>query len=375
MKSFEQICSMSQKELKAYLKKYLNGKHYKVIDEDGFLFAKAKDKNPIPVLLTAHMDTVHTKNITTIEKVPYVTKDGKTETRISSPQGIGGDDRCGVYMIMNIIKYYNVSVLFCEDEEIGRVGAKKFVKTKHVDDIDIKYMIELDRHGSNDAVYYDCDNKEFTKWIEENTGYKKTWGSFSDISTLMPALKIAGVNFSCGYYNEHKTEEYVVLEEMEATQNMVCELLNKEIPQTFEFIEDVWSSYYNNSYSKSYSSFGSSSYRNSNQNSQLSLKDYCYDDFDYDYDYDGYGDDYFSKLQKKSKTNTSNNATNSKNKKKKPIIQISDTEVELFVMVDPDEFGYSTLSITASTKPECWMRLFMKYKYLTYNDIEDYYYV
>ena len=45
-----------------------------------------------------------------------------------SPQGIGGDDRCGVWMILQILRTANCHVLFCEDEEVGCVGAKKFTK-------------------------------------------------------------------------------------------------------------------------------------------------------------------------------------------------------------------------------------------------------
>ena len=57
MKKFEDICRMTQEEVKAYMKKYLISKKYDVIDEDGFLYAKGTN----PVLLVAHMDTVHTQ--------------------------------------------------------------------------------------------------------------------------------------------------------------------------------------------------------------------------------------------------------------------------------------------------------------------------
>ena len=69
-----------------------------------------------------------------------------------SPQGIGGDDRAGVYMILEIIKQANCHVLFCEDEEIGDIGAKKFVKSNMP--LPVYYIIELDRQRHNDAVYY-----------------------------------------------------------------------------------------------------------------------------------------------------------------------------------------------------------------------------
>ena len=54
MKSFGDICKMTQPEVKAYMKSFLTSKKYEPIDEDGFLYAKGD----VPVLLVAHMDTV-----------------------------------------------------------------------------------------------------------------------------------------------------------------------------------------------------------------------------------------------------------------------------------------------------------------------------
>ena len=34
-------------------------------------------------------------------------------------------------------------------------------------------MIELDRANSKDAVFYECDNKDFTEYITSSTGYKE----------------------------------------------------------------------------------------------------------------------------------------------------------------------------------------------------------
>ena len=83
MKNFENICKMSQGKLKAYLTKYLKRHYNYVKSSDGFLYAKGT----FPVLLVAHMDTVHK------DAVQQVIYEGNI---ISSPQGIGGDDRCGI---------------------------------------------------------------------------------------------------------------------------------------------------------------------------------------------------------------------------------------------------------------------------------------
>ena len=240
---FGKICCKTQEELKVYLSALLSSKGYKVVNKDGFIYAKGE----LPYLVTAHMDTVHEVQVSR-----YNVHKWKGQHRIQAPKiGIGGDDRCGIYMIVRmILDGLRPSVLFCEDEEIGSVGARKFCKTKYVNDLkELNYLIELDRANSNDAVFYDCDNPEFTKFIIENTGYKEAHGTWTDIVELSDECGIASVNFSCGYYNAHRTNEYVIFEEMQRTICTVEKLLSMESEQ-FKFIKKV--SRYNNWYDDYY---------------------------------------------------------------------------------------------------------------------------
>ena len=249
-KNFIDICKMSQEKLEDYLVDKLKEYKYDPLVDDGFIYARGTCN----ILLTAHMDTVHEEMV---RKYYLITKADGNHI-ITSPQGIGGDDRCGIYMILKIIEDgYRPFILFCEDEEIGRVGAKKFVKTNFISELEaMKYMIELDRANENDAVFYDCDNEDFTKYILEQTGYTEAYGSFSDISTLAPEAGVAAVNLSCGYYNAHTEKEEVVYEEMISTTKMVEKLLTIEKDcNQFEYIESPYSyssygyyGYYGNSY-------------------------------------------------------------------------------------------------------------------------------
>lgn len=233
MNSFEKICRMSQKELKKYVAKRLKETHDNITVGDGFVYAQGT----FPVLLVAHMDTVHKE----LPKVIYY--DRETDS-VLSPQGIGGDDRCGVYMIFEVIKRFNCSVLFCEDEEIGAVGTEKFLDTKLAKTLEFNYAIEFDRQGKNDAVFYDCDNPEFEDFITEEF-YKTAYGTFSDISYLAPYLECAAVNLSCGYYKPHTTNEYVVLKEMEDSIQAACNILARTTEaDKFEYIEVKYSSGY-----------------------------------------------------------------------------------------------------------------------------------
>lgn len=260
MKTFIKICKKNQPTLKKWLEKMLNAKYKEVINADGFLYAKGSPK--CPVLLTAHMDTVHD------ETCKYVTITRENDkTILSSAQGIGGDDRCGIWIIYKILTKtkYRPSILFCEDEEIGGVGSGKFTKTTYIDDLkELKYLIELDRAHPNDAVYYDCGNEDFKDYIGKMTGYREATGSFSDISHLSPESDKASVNLSCGYYNAHRLDEYVVFEEMFDTFKVTKKLLaDAKNCEAYDYQEEVydnyWSSYFNNRYGYDYG-FGSGGY-------------------------------------------------------------------------------------------------------------------
>lgn len=236
-KKFEEICQMSQPVLKNYVIAQLGYTHSVVSADDGFVYAKGN----FPVLLVAHMDTVH-KNL------PYTIIYSSKTKSMSSPNGIGGDDRCGVYMVLDIVKKFNCSVLFTEDEEIGGVGAEKFIKTKLAKELEFNYMIEFDRANANDAVFYDCDNPEFEEFITKEF-YKTSWGTFSDISILAPYIGCAAVNLSCGYYKAHTKDEYVVVTEMEKSIEEACKILERTTEtDQFEYIESEYAGCYGSYY-------------------------------------------------------------------------------------------------------------------------------
>lgn len=312
MKDFKDICRMSQSDLKNYMETYLKECKYTPINGDGFLYAKGNE----PVLLVAHLDTVHKMKCTEINE-----KDGK----ISSPQGIGGDDRCGVFMIMNIVKELHCSVLLCEDEEIGGKGAGKFCKTPNIKTLDVNYMIEFDRRGNNDAVFYSCGNKDFEKFVCNNTGFKFADGSFSDISKLAPAAKIAAVNISCGYYNAHTTNEYVVYDEMMHLIEMAIKLIKTKCEKPFEYVER-----------------------------KCTFDNFSIFDKDYRYSI----------------------AKCSSNKYKRSALAPDlDLELELEAVVvdmDGEEF---VIYATGKTKAECWAELFLSYPDVCFSMITDYSFV
>lgn len=197
---FEILCSNTE-TLKIKLKNYLRDIFMFPEVEDGFIYAEGE----IPILLVAHMDTVFSFP----PGVLYY--DDEKDILFNKKSGIGADDRSGIYAILEILKKYRPHVLFTDEEEIGGIGAEKAVFS--IKRPNVKYIIEFDRKGSNDCVFYNCANQKFQDYVE-SFGFVTNTGSFSDISILAPEWDIAAVNLSCGYYFPHSKNEYMVPSEL-----------------------------------------------------------------------------------------------------------------------------------------------------------------
>lgn len=222
------ILQRKQLELFKYIKKHLKHRQYHVQQYEKFIYAEGN----IPILLVAHLDTVH-------QYMPSQIFIDQEQEILWSPQGIGGDDRCGVYSILKIIDDgYMPHVLFTQDEEVGAFGAR------HASNLlspDINFMVELDRQGNNQAVFYDCGNEDFMDYIL-SFGFDLEYGTFSDISILSPKWDIASVNLSIGYYNEHTKSEYICLNSMYNTIDKVKKILDDKQNKFYDF-QEVFKSY------------------------------------------------------------------------------------------------------------------------------------
>ena len=84
-----------------------------------------------------------------------------------------------------------------------------------------------DRRGTNDAVFYNCDNPDFTEFVC-SFGFKENHGSFSDISVIAPYLKTAAVNISVGYFNEHRLHEMIDTHAMCKNVRRLAAMLRQE---------------------------------------------------------------------------------------------------------------------------------------------------
>ena len=225
--TFEQITMLSQHKLKQVISKYLRKNYNKIIETKEFIIAEGD----IPIALVAHLDTV-------FPEPPEEVYFDRQKNVILSPTGLGADDRAGVYAILRIIREgLRPHVIFTTDEEVGGIGATAVAKLKMPFN-ELKYIIELDRRGSNDCVFYNCSNEDFTKYIE-SFGFEWNFGSYSDIYEICPSWEVAGVNLSIGYRDEHSESEVLFVGQMlstiEKVKNMLCDVHN--IKEPFKYIE------------------------------------------------------------------------------------------------------------------------------------------
>lgn len=260
------VCLLEEKDLVEYLKSMLTfyGYDRKDIIQSSFLFDPELEtydyiiaKGNIPVYLVAHMDTVSTSSgrsnygfYDTINDIMPLYKlmnrkclFDQSTNEVAVTGGCTLDDRLGIYAIIRILAAgYKPHIIFTNDEEIGAQGALELIEDFKRDPFKAKFIIELDRRGVNDSVYYTCGNKKFHSFIN-SFGFKTAKGSFTDCRFIGEAWDLAAVNLSIGYLHEHSEYEYGNLAWTEQTIEKVMKILDevrangKNIPEgKFKYI-------------------------------------------------------------------------------------------------------------------------------------------
>lgn len=233
---FEYIAKFTQPQLKNFLTKFLNAKYNTVVSTDDYIYAEGS----IPICLVAHTDTV-------FQLPPEEIFYDSSKNVLWSPDGLGADDRAGIFAIIKIIQSgLRPHIIFPADEEMGCVGSLELAK-KECPFKDLRYIIQLDRQGHSDCVFYGCKNKEFIDYVED-FGFFTAIGSFSDISALCPKWGVAGVNLSIGYKNEHSREEILYVTPMMVTIEKVKKMLTKQDIPYFKYVGEKKSSLFFSSY-------------------------------------------------------------------------------------------------------------------------------
>lgn len=247
---FTRICKLRESGVMKFMSKILREYYSEenVFATKDYVYAKGT----LPIGLVAHADTVHTQ-------LPSEIFYDSRKNVIWSPEGIGADDRAGIYAIIDIIREgYRPTILICNLEEVGGRGARQLVIDYPAPLSKVNFLLEMDRMGYNDMVFYSCDNPEFEQYLEP-FGFKSDWGTFSDVEVIGPKWGVAFANLSIGYEDEHTKAERLYFDWMFATISKVKDILNDELIEEHPFVYIEGSSYgwY---YGSNFSKYGSSIY-------------------------------------------------------------------------------------------------------------------
>lgn len=216
---YESIFAKSPQELHYLMNSFLKNFYDEVVCDAQYTYAIGD----IPIMLVAHMDTVF-KYPPTREVIFY----DSNKNVMWSPFGLGADDRAGILAIITLIKRgYRPYILLTQGEEIGGKGALKFIADYPNPPKALHFLLELDRSGEHDCVFYNCGNKDFIEFIT-NFGFIEYSGTFTDISIICPQWEIAGANLSVGYIDEHTYSEILFIEFLFNTISKIENILNSE---------------------------------------------------------------------------------------------------------------------------------------------------
>ena len=202
----------------------------KIYEIDKNLYITRGDAATYPCIV-AHTDTVHDlyPNFNIFElQGKLFSVDGSTMNRV----GIGGDDKVGVFIALEVLKATPVcKVAFFRDEEIGCVGSADADMTFFDN---VEFVLQCDRYGNRDFVneifYESLYGKEFSDAIQDTLkkyNRKETDGGLTDVYQLVEnGLGVCSANMSCGYYDPHSNNEYVILNHVFATLSFVMSLFD-----------------------------------------------------------------------------------------------------------------------------------------------------
>lgn len=145
--------------------------------------------------------------------------------------GIGADDRAGCSIVWRL-RELGHSILITSGEEKGCIATRRLMNSDYWEKEINKHQfaVQFDRKGRNDIVFYDVGTREFAKYVHKSTGFIPQQGFSTDIKFL--CKDICGVNMSVGYYDEHTSDERLVIAEYENTFAVAKEWLQqKNIPK------------------------------------------------------------------------------------------------------------------------------------------------
>jgi len=191
----------------------------------------------------AHMDTVHSDQLSLIRDKQNINIDesirnGKTMLTGHHPiynkiTGIGGDNKCGIFIALNLLlTTTTIKVAFFVEEEIGMKGSsvcdESFFK-------DVGYAMQFDAPTNNwfsktctGIKLWTDEMFEDVKPILEKYGIDNiSTDPFTDVVQMRKKFDFCCMVLCSGYYQQHTKYEYVIKEDVINSIKMGGEIIEK----------------------------------------------------------------------------------------------------------------------------------------------------
>ena len=190
-------------------------------DEHGNIYA-AKGVSDAYVNVMCHIDTVFD-----IHDDHAVIIDQGVIYPATADTGVGGDDKCGIFACLELLRRCPaLRATFFSGEECGCIGSS----AADLDRFDgVGLLLSIDRRGRGDLIldYWGVPSVSgaflaTSMTTFNNHGFSPAAGSVTDCFAVQRRLgDVCALNVSCGYYNPHTTNEYVVIAELMNCIDMV----------------------------------------------------------------------------------------------------------------------------------------------------------
>ena len=217
---FKQLASIHspsgyEKKIRKYIKQWVtkNEPSADIVQMNGNLYITKGESDTYPCIV-AHLDQVqdvYPKDMKIIETDDIIFSWSNSKR---SQCGLGADDKCGIYIALEMLRRTDaIKVALFHSEEIGCVGSSD-ADMRFFDNV--RFVVEPDRRGYNDLIvsigHTTLCSDEFLSAIGyEQFGYKQTNGLMTDVDELKQnGLPVSAINLSCGYYDPHTENEFVV---------------------------------------------------------------------------------------------------------------------------------------------------------------------
>lgn len=219
------------------------------VDKMGNVYAtKQTDEVEYFPCVVAHTDTVHELDTINIREMMLPNDQNQLKMALKAfndqglPTGIGGDDKCGVYVCLELLKQLpNVKAAFFVSEETGCHGSKKADKDFFSN---VGYVMQFDAPGNwmvseycmgvklfeKKSDFFDKCDKILTEGFNGRNKYQSH--PYTDVYALKQQFDFSCINFAVGYYNYHTEHEYVIVDDvyntLDIAKNMIGELGTKK---------------------------------------------------------------------------------------------------------------------------------------------------